>query len=355
MGTFAICLTDLVHDISGSIPADADSVVLILGALGDADFYYDNVRFGVFSPGAAVSSVTVDRYSDNFPTANGNIVTQTARTDDANTLGQCNLGPCPPLRGVRGDSAAVIAGGENVGMYLRFRVSPGPCQPNLSHPFFAAYPPNQWHAARMDTSRGGGSGGNIPGTYMTCFHESDPRNGTFWTGVPPAVEPCDDILPDGLFTPGTVVHYFFEARDADSGAVHGTFPRRQDSGPIGTAESFASLWLETSVLPELTPACDGTYAHNLLVVNDYATNAVPGMGTVLRERLTSTLAEPGARLRCLRRRGHQLHRDLRRHRPARGSTHATAAAADQRRHPAAARALRLHLVHRRSLQGANPE
>jgi len=128
---------------------------------------------------------------------------------------------------------------------------------------------------------------------MTCFSEQDPRNGTFWTGTPPPVEPCDDILPDGLFTPGTVIHYFYEVRPWGSGAVIGTFPRRADGGPIGTAANFASLWLETSVLPALDPACNGTYAHNMLVVNDYASTAVPGMASVLRDRLTATLASLG--------------------------------------------------------------
>jgi hypothetical protein len=292
-GTSAICFTNLTHDISDTIPAGADSVVLVLGALGDADFYYDNIRFGVYDPQSPqVQSSTIDRYSDNFPTANGNLVTQTARTDNAYSQ-SCGFGGCNPLRWVRGDSSAVSCGGDNTALYLRFRVTPGPCQPNLGHPYFAAFPPGQWHSARMDTARATGSGGNVPGTYMTCFHEQDPRNGTFWTGVPPAVEPCDDILPDGLFSPGTVVKYFYEARDAGGGVVAGTFPRRANGAPIGTTENFASLWLETTVLPALTPACNGTYAHNLLVVNDYATNAVPGMGTVLRERLTSTLASLG--------------------------------------------------------------
>jgi hypothetical protein len=145
----------------------------------------------------------------------------------------------------------------------------------------------------MDTGRAQFSGNNVLGAWMTCFHESDPRNGTFWTGAPPAVEPCDDILPDGLFTAGTAVHYFFELQDAATGAVKGTFPTRRDQGPIGTSENFAPLWLESSVLPELEPPCDGTYANNLLVVYDYASSAVPGSGTVLRDRLTSTLQSLG--------------------------------------------------------------
>jgi hypothetical protein len=301
-GTGTDCIANGIDDISAAVPASADSIILHVGAFSQCRSqatcdendngtpFYDNLRFGVFNPqGLTVSSNNLERYADNFPTADGNIVTRTARMDGAHNwpsqLGQS--------RSVRSDTAAATCGAPNTAMYLRFRVTPGPCQPNLGHPFFTAFPPNQWHAARMDTARSHFSGGNVPGAYMTCFEEQDPHNGTFWTGTPPSFEPCDDILPDGLFTPGAVVRYFFEARNASTGAVVGTFPRRRDAGPIGTTENFASLWLDTGVLPELDPACNGTYAHNLLVINDYASNAVPGTGTVLRDRLTSTLQSLG--------------------------------------------------------------
>jgi hypothetical protein len=145
----------------------------------------------------------------------------------------------------------------------------------------------------MDTARSQGGGGNVPGNYMTCFHESDPRNGTFWTGAPPAPEPCDDILPDGLFTAGTNVYYFFEARDSNTNAVRGTFPAGRNGLPVKTTGNFKDLWLEANTLPKLNSNCDGTQANNLLVISDYQTNAVPGRGTVQRERLVSTLKSLG--------------------------------------------------------------
>jgi hypothetical protein len=297
-GTGTDCINNGIDDISANIPSTADSVILHVGAFSQCRAeptcdphdngapFYDNLRFGVFNPqGVTVSSATLERYADNFPTANGNIVIQTARMDGAHSF-PSQLGGG---RSVRADTAAATCGRANTAMYLRFRVTPGLCQPNLTHPFFISFPPNQWHAARMDTGHSQGQGTLVPGTYMTCFHKDDPHNGTFWTGVPPAFEPCDDILPDGLFTPGTRVQYFFEARDVGTGAVVGTFPMRRDRGPIGTTENFATLWLDTGVLPELDPACNGAYAHNLLVIDDYQTSGVPGRGTTERERLLSTL------------------------------------------------------------------
>jgi hypothetical protein len=106
---------------------------------------------------------------------------------------------------------------------------------------------------------------------MTCFHESDARDGTFWTGAPPAHEPCDDILPDGLFTPGTSVYYFFEARDAATDQVTGTFPFVRGLRPVLTTPSDQKFWLQSNVLPALAPDCGGEVAHNMLVINDYTT------------------------------------------------------------------------------------
>jgi hypothetical protein len=78
-----------------------------------------------------------------------------------------------------------------------------------------------------------------------------------------------------------------------SGTVLGTFPRERALQPIGTDRIYKDLWLQMNNLPELDPACDGTYAHNMLIVNSYQSNGVPGRGTIHGERLTSTLASLG--------------------------------------------------------------
>jgi hypothetical protein len=302
MGVGPDCLDDGIDNVSANLPADADSVILHVGAFSQCRSdvacsindngapFYDNLRFGVFNAaGIALASATSDRYTDNFPTSNtGFPGTATARMDGAHSLSQ-NLGAEFPLRWVRSDTAYVGTGAANAAVFLRWRVTPGPCQPNLNHPFFQDYPANQWNEARMDTARTHGTGVNSAGIYMTCFHEADANNGTFWTGNPPAVEPCDDILPDGLFTAGTKVEYFFEARNASNGNILGTFPAGKGLRPVGTTENFKTLWLESTVLPELvSPGCT-EFANNFLVVSDFNSTPVPGRGTIERSRLVATL------------------------------------------------------------------
>jgi hypothetical protein len=313
-GAGSACVLSFTDDVSDNLPADADSVILHIGAWSQCRStatcdindngapFFDNVRFGVFDPaGIAIVSDTIDRYTDNFPTTNVSLPTATVRSDGAHSLTQ-NLGVENPLRWVRSDTAVVKSGASSIAMYLRWAVERGPCQPNLNHPFFAAFPPSGpntfpggliWHAARMDTSRVHGTGETSPGTYMTCFHEADQRNNTFWTGQPPAVEPCDDILPDGLFTAGTNVYYFFEARSASTNQVVGTFPFGRQKLPIKTTPNCKDLWLQINNLPTLAAACDGSYANNMLLTHDFQTNAVPGRGTTARSRLRTTLLSLG--------------------------------------------------------------
>ena len=317
LGTGVDCTENLRDDISANLPAEADSLTLYVGAFSECRSsvhcdindngtpFYDNLKFCVYNPsGGSLSSVTLERYADSFPTTNGSYLTQTARSDGAHSA-SWHLGSEIPLRYVRSDSAACTMGAPNVAVFLRFAVERGHCQPNLGNPFFAAFPPSVpgtfpngliWHAARMDTGRTHGSGINAPGTYMTCFHENDPRNGTIWPpSMPPPLEPCDDILPDNLFTAGTNVYYFFEARNASTGTagIIGTFPSGAGGAPISTAPHHKDLWLQMNVLPELDPNCDGTQANGMLIVSDYQTNGVPGRGTIQRQRLVAALSSLG--------------------------------------------------------------
>ncbi len=317
-GTNTTCAKDVFFDCSAFLPADADSVIVMLGALSqcrsDATCdindngapFFDNVRFGVYDPaGLAMLSNTLDRFADNFPTTNtGFPLTATNRTDASYSLAM-QLGVENPLRWVRADTAATAIAAPNTAVFLRWAVERGACQPNLTHPFFVAFPPTAsgtypnnltWHAARMDTAQSLTNGSTQDGVWMTCFHELDPRNGTFWTGAPPAVEPCDDILPDGLFTAGTNVYYFFEARTASGGGagnVLATFPFGKNRSFVRTSANWKDYWLQINNLPELTPACDGTYANSMLIVNDYATGGVPGRATIQKARLNATLGALG--------------------------------------------------------------
>ncbi len=300
MGTGADCHENRIVGAFFGLPAEADSVILYVGAFSQCRSFantdindngapfYDNIRFCVYNQaGGSLFSDTRERYADSFPTANGSYLTQTARSDGADNFAD-GLGSEIPLRFVRSDTAVAATGGANLAVFLRWAVERSPRQPNLGNPFFVAFPPSApgtfpsglvWHAARMDTSRTHGTGNNAPGSYMTCFHENDPRNGTIWPpSAPPPVEPCDDILPDNLFIPGTNVYYFFEARNATTGAVVGTFPFGSNGIPISTAPNHKDLWLQVNVLPELNPNCDGTQANGALVVSDLPDERRPWAG-----------------------------------------------------------------------------
>jgi hypothetical protein len=115
---------------------------------------------------------------------------------------------------------------------------------------------------------------------MTCFHEDSPLDGTSWAGDLTPLESCDDILPDGVFSAGTEVDYFFELRDATTGEVLGTAPAGRNTSPIDTLEVYASLWYEMRILPELIPPPAGgcnpqaatDRANEFLVVHDNESN-----------------------------------------------------------------------------------
>src|SRR4030095_6082109 len=129
-GTGTDCIDNGIDDISPAVPADADSIILHVGAFSQCRSeatcdvndngapIYDNIQFGVFDPqGVAVNSVTLERYSDNYPTTNGSFLTQTARVDGAHDFPR-QLGIETPLRTVRADSAACTAGGAATARFL---------------------------------------------------------------------------------------------------------------------------------------------------------------------------------------------------------------------------------------------
>jgi hypothetical protein len=287
-GVGVSCYREYVSDMSAFVPAEADSVWLAVGVISycrhepNCDLqdngapFFDSVRFGVYDPEG--SSIAGGYYSDSFPLAeqaHQGMPPNTTRSDGSQNY-PASLGIEIPLRHVRADTVRIVAPGPNIAAFLRWRTVPSPCQ-NLASPFFAAYPPNAWHEARMDVGREQGVGTPDPSTYMTCFHPSEANDGTSWGGEMLPVEPCDDILPDGVFVAGTTVDYFFEVRDATTGEVIGTNPNARNAAPIDTTEGYASFWFEFQTLPELVAPSQGgscdpldpvARANNILVVND---------------------------------------------------------------------------------------
>ncbi len=298
------CIEQSLNDVSDFVPASADKVLLYAGAYSycrsDANCdpndegspFFDHIRFGVYDPaGASVANGTNQRYSDSFPlAAYGSVLgadPNTVRMDGAQSHTQV-IGLENPLRWVRADSAAAAIGRPNTEVFLRFRVTPGPCQ-TFGNAFWSAFPQNQWHAAQMDTARQQGNGSpSQSGEFMTCFHPDSPHDGTSWGGDMTVVETCDDIIGDNILVSGAKVEYFFEARDATSGAVVGTSPAGRNFSPIGITDNYQPFWRVARTLPELNGGaqCDpnnaGHRANNVLVVHETESN-------VSRTRLMATL------------------------------------------------------------------
>ncbi|MGD8395683.1 MAG: hypothetical protein PVF43_09425 [Candidatus Eiseniibacteriota bacterium] len=290
-GAGATCATEYIYDISDGVPAEADSVILCIGAISqcrsestcdlqDAGTpFFDNIRFGVYDPeGISIVNDSFNQYCDSFPMAeqaHQGMSALSARSDGSHSY-PSNLGLEIPPRYVRADTALVESQAPNAAAYLHFKVEPGPCQ-SLANPFWVAYPPNAWHEARMDVGREQGTGIPRAGTFMTCFHASDPHDGTSWGGEMIPVEPCDDILPDGVFSAGTRVSYFFELRNTQTGNLIGTAPSGRSYAPIDTTLDYASMWRRFEVLPELVAPAQGgncdpldplDRVNSVLLVND---------------------------------------------------------------------------------------
>jgi hypothetical protein len=160
-----------------------------------------------------------------------------------------------------------------------------------------AWNPNAWNSARCDTAElnffpADASHPNLasltPSVYASMYHESDPKIGTLgilknvcylinpsgavtnsnincgaavpyppaWvtgggTGYPGTTlsREYTKILPDGMFTPGTHVEYFF--RKEDGGVFKGNLPDTNVVFPqVGEASLDAHRWQEFSVLPD---------------------------------------------------------------------------------------------------------
>ncbi|MDI6809208.1 MAG: FlgD immunoglobulin-like domain containing protein [Candidatus Eisenbacteria bacterium] len=195
--------------------------------------YFDNARFGCTGLATApmVSDMEWDKYLDMFPTDGTLSCASTANIGIANGGGQ-------PAYMYLGDTLVVdgttCPGFTGMEVWLHFRVIPGSCT-NTAATWFGVYPPYVWHTARMDTAQRGAALSTT--AWMGAFHEADPNYGLAsgrWGGE------ANDILPDGLFTPGTHVDYYVSTNYVGSGV---SFELRNEE------PGFAGLPDDVEVLP----------------------------------------------------------------------------------------------------------
>jgi hypothetical protein len=227
-------------NVSGQFPAHAESAQVAVGIVnmvspwwpfdpGNQSPLYDNIQFGMIgqrAPGISMSDW--DFFQDSFATdgtlnprstgridSGTNIYPETYYVQVHTVLGDsltCDVPsgcPSPHPQGVQNPDPVVN---------LFFRVYPGPCIDQSAYGVWLGSfaTSGSWSYARMDTARSTAvSNPNVPGVYMSRFHESDPQ-------YSPAGD--NDILPDFLFTPGTTIEYFLGAHWLDTPGVSNVYP-----------------------------------------------------------------------------------------------------------------------------------
>ncbi|MDI6809761.1 MAG: FlgD immunoglobulin-like domain containing protein [Candidatus Eisenbacteria bacterium] len=209
------------YDVSAYVPACAESAQMAMCCINLCSLdpwwigctyvnnttpYFDNARFGAAGSTLAptITDTELDRYLDIFPTDGTLNCASTANigTTSLGPFGESILGDTLVVRGV------TCPGFAEMEVWLHFRVAPGPCT-NTSDAWFSVYPPETWHAARMDTAQRGPS--VTPGVWMSTFHEDDPNYGLAsgrWGGE------RNHIIPNWLLTPGSHVDYYVSANYA---------------------------------------------------------------------------------------------------------------------------------------------
>jgi hypothetical protein len=219
-------------DASALVPATAESVQVRLGGLNDGCHcwdccdennntpYFDNVCVGVYGNDAAPILTMSEhwRWQDQFP-KNG-ALSSTSPADTRTGLPLISNDPS-----VFGDTLICYSGSENTKVTFVFRMPRLGPDIDTTHSFFtnlfpgvidpAGNPTGEWQYVRMDTAEATQVGGlpqPSPGYWMATFHEEDVRR------IANGLGEREEILPNGLFTPGTRVEYFLKARYIGGGA-----------------------------------------------------------------------------------------------------------------------------------------
>jgi hypothetical protein len=212
------------RDLAGLIPPLTQEVQLAISVvkpciyppcsgLSNSSPWFDNVSLAVFGP-ATAPQVTIlavsDRLQDNFATDGTLSPASPGRLDIRITKS--------PTARFLADTLVAAGDGGNTEVRLVFKVRPGPFTNASMLAAWAAQWTTEpsigsnWYSARMDTAEQGGV--TFPGWWMGTFHESDPGfSGTDQTSDP--MHPSElenEILPDGILTPGSRVEYFLASR-----------------------------------------------------------------------------------------------------------------------------------------------
>lgn len=254
LGGSAVCTT-FIADNSEFLPTQVESLKVVWELLGDCDDfgtqnctgpeqtnqspYWDNIQIGLSGIDADAPTVSNDtaQYQDIGPTANTLAHTATAKMV---SFFDNNRADTDQTNAIMGDSTVVLAAsatGRGTQVFMNLRVYPGPGI-NTSGATWLAWrndarfvagsnplAPN-WAKARMDTAES--VTGPTAGKYSSYFWPNGQEN-----------KNTSKILPNGLFTPGTTIEYFY------TGQYNNSPPGDQTFFPDTTGKFF----FEVEVLP----------------------------------------------------------------------------------------------------------
>jgi hypothetical protein len=168
---------------------------------GNTTPWFDNIQLVVTgTPGApAVSTTDIQPFYQDIFAADGSL--RPKATCDLDASGDVNFGSTESDSRLQ-DSIYATASADQIEVRLCFRYVAGPGT-NRTNPFFARYPlEGTWYAARCDTAID--ATGELQGSWMSDYHEASP----YFAGEGAA---DNEILPDGLFTPGSQIDYYWSA------------------------------------------------------------------------------------------------------------------------------------------------
>jgi hypothetical protein len=231
----ALCGT-ILEDNSSYVPTSGvDSLKVVFELLGDCDDfgqenctgpqetnmspYWDNIQVG-FSPGATNAPLLGGDiiFQDGYPQGNRLEANATCNVDGTLDASLDN----DPTNADLSDSAVVTASiAPNVEVHLWFKVWPGPALDGSVDAWWTKYGADSrvdFVSARMDTAEQ--DTGEQNGLYATFLHENDP---TFDAGAGDYAD-VNEILPDGFFTPGTTIRYFFTSNFTSSPGQTDVYP-----------------------------------------------------------------------------------------------------------------------------------
>lgn len=259
--------TSFLDDVSAFVPAAVDSLRFVLRLLSECDDfggnctgpegtnpspYWDNLRLALTSTGADAPPLAhgISQYQDIGPTSNSLAHTATAKMV---SFYDTNRSDGDPTNAHMGDSTVVLAGsaaGRGTQVFLNLRVYPGPGI-NTSGAawlvwrndarFVAGSEPlaPSWAQARMDTAE---AGTVRPGLYASYFWPNGQEN-----------KNTSKILPNGLFTPGTTIEYFYTSRYDDGPPSDRAFLPDTSGGFFYEVEVLPSYRRSTAGGPVLVP------------------------------------------------------------------------------------------------------